>query len=57
MSQAPELEMQILDRYLVDKLRVNTIARQLGVHRSVVRRILAQASARPLELQSRLSKA
>jgi transposase len=57
MSQAPELEMQIVDHYLVDKLRVNTIARQLGVHQYVVRRVLAQASALPLKPQSRLSKA
>ena len=57
MSQAPDLEMQILDHYLVDKLRVNTIARQLSVHHTVVQRVLAQASAHPLKPQSQLSKA
>ena len=56
MSQSPELEIQILDHYQVDKLRVSAIARQLSIHHTVVRRVLAQASVRPLEPPARLSK-
>jgi hypothetical protein len=56
MSQSPELVIQILDYYQADKLRVSTIARQLRIHHTVVRRVLAQANVRPLERPSRLSK-
>ena len=43
MTIAAELEAQILRFYHVEKWRVNTIARQLGVHHTVVSRVLAQA--------------
>ena len=47
-----ELEAQILRYYHVEKWLVGTIATQLGVHSSVVIRVLAQAgqptAARPL---------
>ena len=56
MSQSPELAIQILDYYQADKLRVSTIARQLRIHHTVVRQVLAQANVRPLEPPSRLSK-
>src|SRR6476660_10049358 len=56
MSQSPELAIQILDYYQADKLRVSAIARQLRIHHTVVRRVLAQAKVRPLEPPSRLSK-
>lgn len=40
-----ELEQQILRLHDVERWRVGTIARQLGIHHSTVRRVLAQASA------------
>lgn len=40
---APELETEILRLHFAEKWRVGTIATQLGVHHSVVRRVLAQA--------------
>ena len=43
MAIVPELEAQILRYYHVEKWRVGTIAHQLGVHHSVVARVLAQA--------------
>ena len=43
MTIAAEVEAQILRYYHVEKWRVNTIARQLGVHHTVVNRVLAQA--------------
>ncbi|MFC1572428.1 IS21 family transposase [Candidatus Eisenbacteria bacterium] len=39
----PELEANILRLYHAEKWRVGTIAMQLGVHHSTVRRVLAQA--------------
>ena len=39
----PELEAQILRYYHVEKWRVGTIARQLGVHHGTVARVLTQA--------------
>ena len=39
----PELEADILRLYHAEKWRVGTIAAQLGVHHSTVRRVLAQA--------------
>ena len=38
----PKLEAEILRLYHAEKWRIGTIARQLGVHHSVVRRVLAQ---------------
>ena len=43
MVTPPEIEAQILRYYHVEKWRIGTIARQLHVHHSVVRRVLAQA--------------
>ncbi len=43
MAVSPEIEAQILRYYHAEKWRVGTIARQLGVHRDVVARVLAQA--------------
>ena len=56
MSQSPELESQILRFSQGEKLRVNTIAHRLGVHHTVVRRVLAQASLLTLEPRSRPSE-
>jgi transposase len=39
----PELEAEILRLYHAEKWRVGTLATQLGVHHSTVRRVLAQA--------------
>jgi hypothetical protein len=39
----PELEAKILRYYHVEKWRVGTIARQLGVHHGTVDRVLSQA--------------
>jgi transposase len=41
MTIAPDLVAQILRLHAVEKWRVGTIARQLHVHRDVVRRVLA----------------
>ncbi len=41
MTIAPDLVAQILRLHTVEKWRVGTIARQLNVHRDVVRRVLA----------------
>ena len=41
MTTAPDLVAQILRLYMVEKWRVGTIARQLHVHRDVVRRVIA----------------
>ena len=38
----PELEAEILRLYHAEKWRVGTIAAQLGVHHSTVRRVLAR---------------
>lgn len=43
MVTPPEIEAQILRYYHVEKWRIGTIAAQLRVHHSVVRRVLAQA--------------
>ena len=43
MVIAPDIEAQILRYYHAEKWRVGTIARQLHVHHSTVRRVLAQA--------------
>ena len=49
---SPKLEAEILRLYHAEKWRVGTIAGQLGVHHSVVRRVLAQDDA-PLSKRSR----
>ena len=41
MTTAPDLVAQIQRLYTVEKWRVGTIARQLHVHRDVVRRVVA----------------
>jgi transposase len=43
MTIPPEREAEILRYYHVEKWRIGTIARQLGVHHGVVTRVLAQA--------------
>ncbi len=43
MVTPPDIEAQILRYYHAEKWTVSTIARQLHVHHSVVRRVLAQA--------------
>ena len=43
MVTPPEIEAQILRYYHAEKWRIGTIATQLHVHHSVVRRVLAQA--------------
>jgi transposase len=47
VSLSPELQASILRYYHVEKWRVGTIARQLHVHHSAVRRVLAQAGLPP----------
>ena len=50
MVTPPDIEAQILRFYHAEKWTVGTIARQLHVHHSVVRRVLAQsglAAGRP----------
>jgi transposase len=46
MTIPPDLEAQIMRFYHVEKWRVGTIARQLGVHHGTVTRVLAQAGLR-----------
>jgi transposase len=43
MTIPPDLEVQILRYYHVEKWRIGTIARQLRVHHDTVMRVLAQA--------------
>jgi transposase-like protein len=43
MAIPPETKAQILRLYHAEKWRCGTIARQLSVHHSTVRRVLAQA--------------
>ncbi len=43
MAIPPELEAKILRYFHVEKWRVGTIARQLGIHHSTVDRVLSQA--------------
>ena len=45
MTIAPDLVARILRLHAAEKWRVGTIARQLRVHRDVVRRVLAGNSA------------
>lgn len=53
MTTAPDLVAQILRLRDVEKWRVGTIARQLRVHRDVVRRVIAgnRAPAHPSPLR------
>ena len=44
---APEVEAEILRVFHAEKWRVGTIAKQLGVHHSVVERVLSQAGVQP----------
>ena len=41
----PEVEHEIVRRHLVDDWPIGTVARELGVHHDVVRRVLAQRGA------------
>ena len=61
MVTPPDIEAQILRYYHVEKWRVGTIAGQLHVHHSVVKRVLAQAGlprigppARPSQIDAYL---
>ena len=61
MVTRPDIEAQILRYYHVEKWRVGTIAGQLHVQPSVVRRVLAQAGlprigppARPSQIDAYL---
>lgn len=40
---SPELEADILRLHHVEKWKIGTIAAQLGIHHSTVRRVLVQA--------------
>jgi transposase len=55
MTIDPELESRILRYYFVERWRVNTIARQLGVHHSTVSRVLSQAGIGKGERSRRVS--
>lgn len=55
MAIDPELQAQILRYHHVEKWRVGTIARQLGVHHSTVDRVLVQAGLPKAERASRPS--
>lgn len=55
MAIDKELEAKILRYHHVEKWRVGTIARQLGVHHGVVDRILSQAGMPKVERSCRLS--
>lgn len=57
MSISSELEAQILRYYHVEKWRIGTIARQLGVHHGTVQRVLLRAGVPPPERSARASKA
>lgn len=56
MTIPPDLEAQILRYYHVEKWRVGTIARQLGVHYETVMRVLAQAGLPRIATSQRRSK-
>ncbi|MEZ4430478.1 MAG: hypothetical protein R3A51_22605, partial [Nannocystaceae bacterium] len=51
----PTLEATIVRLYHAEKWRVGTIARQVGIHHSVVRRVLGQAGLPPPKLAPRPS--
>ena len=52
----PDIEARILRYYHAEKWTVGTIARQLHVHHSVVRRVLAQAGLPKIGSSPRKSK-
>jgi hypothetical protein len=47
MGTPPDIEARILRFYHAEKWTIGTIARQLHIHHSVVRRVLAQAGLPP----------
>ncbi len=55
MAISTELEAQILRYYHVEKWRVGTIARQLGVHHGTVDRVLSQAGLPKVQRTCRTS--
>ncbi|MGC1954477.1 MAG: IS21 family transposase, partial [Gammaproteobacteria bacterium] len=55
MAIDKELEARILRYHFVEKWRVGTIARQLGVHHNVVNRVLSQAGMPKVERTDRPS--
>ncbi len=55
MAIPPELEAKILRYFHVEKWRVGTIARQLGIHHGTVDRVLSQAGLPKLERPHRPS--
>ncbi len=57
MSISAELEAKILRYYHVEKWRVGTIARQLGVHHGTVQRVLRRAGVPAAQRTARASKA
>ncbi len=56
MSISSEVEGQILRYYHVEKWRIGTIARQLGVHHGTVQRVLLRAGVPPPERSARPSR-
>ena len=56
MTISHEREAQILRLYHVERWRVGTIARQLGLHHATVSRVLAQAGLPALGRPLRASK-
>ena len=56
MAISPELEAQILRLHYVEKWRVGTIARQLGVHHGTVDRVLSQAGLPKVQRPHRASR-
>jgi len=56
MVTPPDIEARILRYYHAEKWTVGTIARQLHVHHSVVRRVLAQAGLPKIGSSPRKSK-
>ncbi len=55
MAISPELEAKIMRYFHVEKWRVGTIARQLGIHHHTVDRVLSQAGLPKAERPSRPS--
>lgn len=56
MAISPELQAQILRYHHVEKWRVGTIARQLGVHHHTVHNVLKQSGLAPHNPIHRTSK-
>ncbi len=57
MSISAELEATILRYYHVEKWRVGTIARQLGIHHGTVQRVLRRSGVLPAQRMERPSRA